>query len=486
MAWSPLRIISFTIPLALAVFSGCASERAGRQEQQAVVSHSELEPLPSTSDSFVVQSSHHDVIVTAEDVSAETVPAPLPIRSLENLEQLALDQNSDLARLFREYQAAAARSHHIGKLPDPRFGANVFGQPIETASGSQRATMSVSQMIPWLGKLNAEEQRASLEALAIRAEYESERLKVLTGVRAGWYRLYVIDHQIEIAEANQKLLKSLIDVANARISTGAASQGDVLLGTLELSQLEERLYTYRRQRTAVQAELNRLMARPSNIPIDAPTQVDVDVPQLTAESIFQIALNNQPEFEATRLRIQATSWGVEVARLSCRPEVTLSANYFVTDDNRPPSTIVDVGADPWSMGVQVSVPLWHKKYNAIRDEAGWRHMASHDSLDTLFQRYDAAILDILAEIRRAEDTANLYEKTILPQARQTLKADQQAYTTGKVEFDRVIRDYRNLLTLEVGYHQAIGDLATATARLQQLMGLDALPMTGEFAPPCID
>ena len=105
--------------------------------------------------------------------------------------------------------------------------------------------MNLSQTIPWLGKLNAKQQQASLEAFAIRAERDAERLNVLAAVRTGWYRLYVIDKQIETTIANQKLLKSLVDVANARIATGKASPGDVLLGTLELSQLEERLLTFR-------------------------------------------------------------------------------------------------------------------------------------------------------------------------------------------------------------------------------------------------
>src|SRR5690606_19527416 len=110
-------------------------------------------------------------------------------------------------------------------------------------------------------RLKADEQRAIFDAYAIAAELEAETLRIEAAVRTNWYRLYVLDKQIEIAQANQQLLQSLIDVANARIATGAASQGDVLLGTLELSQLEERLLTYRRQRLGVQAELNRLVAR---------------------------------------------------------------------------------------------------------------------------------------------------------------------------------------------------------------------------------
>jgi len=144
----------------------------------------------------------------------------------------------------------------------------------------------------------------------------------------------------------------------------------------------------------------------------------------------------------------------------------------VTDDNRPFSQVVDVGEDPWSVGVQVSLPLWREDYNAMRDEAVWQHQAAHSSVNELAVRYDSLIFDLLTEARRAAETADLYESTILPQARQTLSADQEAYTNGTVEFDRVIRDYRNLLTLELGYHQAIGDLAIAIARIQQAAGQD--------------
>ncbi len=399
--------------------------------------------------------------------------------SLAGLEQMARDRNPRLTRLYHEYQASLAKSQYADKLPDPRFGANVFGNALETAAGSQRANMTFSQAIPWLSRLRADEQRAIFEAYAISSELEAETLRVEAEVRTNWYRLYVLDRQIEIAQANQQLLGSLIDVANARIATGAASQGDVLLGTLELSQLEERLLTYQRQRQGVQAELNRLVAQAAETPIASPQLLEPTLPTMDADQLTLIALQSQPEIEAARMKTHATRWGVEVARLMRRPEFMLSASYFPTDDNRPPSTVVDVGQDPWALGAQVSIPIWHNKYDAMENEAKWKHQAAHSSVEELADRYEAMIVDLLAEASRAQETASLYDTTILPQARQTLDADQEAYSNGTVEFDRVIRDYRNLLTLEVGYHQAVGDLATSLAKLSQAAGTDITAI----APP---
>lgn len=138
----------------------------------------------------------------------------------------------------------------------------------------------------------------------------------------------------------------------------------------------------------------------------------------------------------------------------------------------PASTVVNVGQDPWALGVQVSVPIWQDKYDAMENEANWKHQAAHRSVEELSDRYDAMILDMLTEAQRAAETANLYRTTILPQAQQTLSADQDSYSNGVVEFDRVIVDYRSVLTLELGYQKAIGDLAIANAMLQQFAGQD--------------
>lgn len=409
-----------------------------------------------------------------EPLQLETTPPPVKVSDhrVQGLVHTAVEQNPRLARLYQEYQAAAARSKYVDKLPDPKVGANIFGNPIETASGSQQANLSLSQSLPWLGRLDAQSQQACFEALAIRAEYSAERLRLISAVRTGWYRLYVIDRLIATTQANQKLLESLIDVANARIATGNASPGDVLLGTLELSQLEERMLTYRKQRRAIEAELNRLLGRDASLAIGSAAHLQLSRIQIPAEAIHQVALSYQPEIEAARLRTQATRWGVEVARLQRRPDVTLSANYFVTDDNRPPSPFVNVGEAPWSLGVQVSVPLWADKYDAMQNEARWKHQAAHASVSELADKYDARILELVSEARRAAETIELYKTTILPQARQTLLSDQDSYANGTVEFDRVIRDYRNVLTLEFGLHQAVGDLAIANARLHEAAGRD--------------
>jgi len=204
--------------------------------------------------------------------------------------------------------------------------------------------------------------------------------------------------------------------------------------------------------------------------IVSPEKLEVSTPAQSHTDLVKIALQSQPELQAARLRNQAKKWGVTVAQLSRRPAVTVMASYFLTDDNRAPSPSLKVGEDPWFFGLQVSVPIWDKKYDALEEEAKHLYDASTISIETLTDRTSAVIAQLLAEISRADETATLYKDTIIPQAEQTLEMDQSGYANGEVEFDRLTRDFRNLLTLQLGYHQAIADRAIAIAELQRVIG----------------
>lgn len=447
------------------VASETDSDVGGRPESLVLVGHR----VGNTSPDSSVATSSADV-----PVASEQSPSRLPesIDSLGSLESLAVHQNPQLNRLAAEVQAARARTRHVDKLPDPKLGANIFTHPIETASGSQRANLSVVQLLPSLKRLNAQQQKACFEALALQQNYHAERLKIIGDVRVAWFRLYVLGKQIETTTANQRVLKSLIDVANANVALGKSAPGDVLLATVEYSRLEEQLLTLNQQTASTHAELNRLLGRDASHPVAGPNKINVALPSWSHEMLLQQAIRHQPAITSARIRTQATRWGIEVAELERRPDLSLNATWFAIDDNRNPSGRVDVGRDAWSLGAQVSIPIWAGKYDAIAQEARWKHAASHASVNDVTQRFDAVLRDLWEQAKNAARTAELYESTILPQARQTLVADQQAYINGSVEFDRVMRDFSTVLTLELEYHRSTGRLAETLARIRQAVGVN--------------
>ncbi len=391
--------------------------------------------------------------------------------SLDELIELALQSNPGLRRRAHEVDAAWSRVPQVRALPDPMLGANGFGSPIETAAGGQRANLLLSQRFPSLKRLDAQGQQAAYEALALEQVWQAERLKIVANVKVISAKLYVVGHQTRINRENQKLLKSLIEVSIQRVGQALGSQGDVLLGTLELSRLAEELIELRQRRLSLQARLNELLNRPAETEVAIPEKMTVNSPDATLEELRQQTRDHQPEIVAAQLRAHATAWGIEVASLARTPDFSVNFNWFFIDNNRPRSTVVEVGEDAWSLGATISLPIWRDKYDAMESEAGRRHYATQAATESIIRRYDALLADLLAQAEAANETVNLYDNTILPQAHQTLEADQQSYSQGQVEFDRVIRDLRTLLRLEFNRYRAQGDLAIANAGIEQAIGI---------------
>jgi outer membrane protein TolC len=232
---------------------------------------------------------------------------------------------------------------------------------------------------------------------------------------------------------------------------------------------------------SAQAELNRLVGRNSGVPLTVPNEIDAQFPDWNHDLLRSVAWGSQPELNAARLQTAATRWGIEVARLKRRPDVTVSGGWMPMD---APGGMPGEGMDSWTLGVSTNLPIWHHKYDAMVSEASRQHYAAHASEDEVALRLDATLRDLWEQALAAKATVELYEKTILPQARQTFEADQKSLVNNTVTFDRVIRDYRTLLNLELGYHRALGQLATTLARIRQTVGVDLLasPMPPQPLP----
>jgi outer membrane protein TolC len=459
-----------------ALFLAVVGCQTGRTPSQALTTSSQT-PAPTTADAeapsiqlaALQQADDSESAVTHESLHAEVVDPPQHC-SLPELEALAISDNPTLRRMRHEAAAEWAQVRYVDKLPDPTIGTTVFTPPMHLDPDRQLVNLDVMQTIPWIGRLRAEAQRASFEALAAVNDYQAERLRVLGDLRAAWYRLYVVNKQIETTDAEKAQLETLITSANARVRTGDAQPGDVLLATLELSSLQEQLISYRQEAEATAAEINRLAGRPGHCPISPPDAIFAELPAWDYELLCGTAMTRQPELNAARMRVSATRWGIEVARLQRRPELNLGAGWMIMD--APGAMTPDAGQDSATVGVTATIPLWREKYDAMAAEASRRHYAAHASEDEVALQLESLLRGLWEQARASHQTVLLYEQTIIPQARQTFEADQTSLANNAVTFDRVIRDYRSLLSMQLGYHRALGQLATALARIQQAVGED--------------
>lgn len=485
-AWNEVLL---AVAAGAAVAAGCAAD----QPRPAVQSQSRMADAPDHVPPAVhPPRSAGDVERVAyeatEDVESESSAAAnaTPVDELNSLVSTALAANARLSQMQQEAAAAWARVRYVDELPDPEVGAMAVVPPMHFADGRQVAIVSFRQSIPWLKRLAAREQQAYFQAWALDSAWQAERLRIISDVKVAYYRLYALEQQLRINHENRQLIDLLTNVATERVAAQSATEGDVLLGTLELSRLEEQRLGLVERGATLRANINRLLNRAAETPVRVPQELSPIDPAWTLETLRQTAWSRQPDIAAAQLRSHAAAWGIRVAELERRPDVTLNLDWMVMQPQREPGLPAFGGDDSVQVGAMVDVPLWHEKYNAMRDEAVRESMASRFSLADVQRQYEAMLAELLEQARAAARTANLYNLTMLPQARQTFAADQRAYVgPGTVEFDRVIEDFRTVLTLEEGYHRAVAEWAIATARIEQAVAveIDSLPVSPAPAPP---
>jgi len=496
------------LAVAFCALGGCHSDASSRRMSPIadgdqhpyarVVNHPEknlatdqpIQPTPDATEPPAVTPVFR--IQFVEDVPGISEPPdtlPEPKRDADHLEELvqqAIANHPELRRLRATAGEAWARVPQVKALPDPMAQGTVFGEPMMMADGETRGTFMISQTIPSLKRLDARAQQAAFEALMNQQAVLAAEQRITADVREAWYRLSLLQQLLQLNEANEQLLRSLVTIASSQVEVGRATAGDIILATLELSRIEEERLQLRQQVASRTAIMNQLLNRPADRPISTVNRLaDTDAyPTLASETSLDalraIALEQQPEIAMARLRTEATAWGIRIAKLERVPDLTLRYEHMFMSMNPGMH-----GSDPWQLGAGINVPLSGKKYNAVRQEAAHKHFAAHAGVEEVIRANETMLLDFLEQARAAEQTASLYQQTILPQIRQALDSDQRAYGQGTVQFERVTANARNLLTAESAYHRAITDMAISLARLEQAAGsrLDMADAENERTPP---
>ncbi|MFQ5589634.1 MAG: TolC family protein, partial [Phycisphaerae bacterium] len=243
--------------MALPIFvPGCSLYRNGTEEVSTYV-----ERIASARDEV-----GHFYAQSQEARPDESAPAGAPAepRVLEHLRDfiiLALERNPDVRASEQTARSKVERIRQVTALPDPFLKAKVLPEPVRTAEGDNFFILSISQKLPVPAKLDRAGRVALEEVRMALQRLQATRLRVIADVKRAYFQLYVVDRSMDVTQANQDLMRGLIDVARSQVAAGRRSQDDVLRAQVELSSLEAELITLRQRRVTIVARLNELLDR---------------------------------------------------------------------------------------------------------------------------------------------------------------------------------------------------------------------------------
>ena len=397
---------------------------------------------------------------------ASTVPETQNLRSLVDY---ALANNPEVNVARERHIGALARVPQAMALPEPKLTYRYFVNEVETRVGPQEHGIGLSQTLPWFGKRGLQGDAATETARAAQEGIASIQNTVIAEVANAYYELFYLGRSIEIIRGNRDLVLHLERVARARYGAGAATHADVIRAQVELGIIENRLGSLKDRRAPLFARLNALLNRPTTEIFDLPSIMIFEPVLYTDDELLaKVSLHN-PDLRATSFEIEAAHRQRERANKNYLPDITLGLDYIATGDARMPG-VQDSGDDALSATIGFTLPIWRSKYDAGVKEADAILRQQQFKRDQQLNTFHAETVTALFKLRDAQRQIDLYEKTLLPKANESLVATQRAYSTGAAPFADTIDAQRMLLNFELSFARAITDHHQARIVLEKLTG----------------
>lgn len=387
--------------------------------------------------------------------------------NLQEVVDQALRKNPEILAAKERWEAAKAKIPQVRWWGDPQVGIGYEKIPEGSFSlGEAKMRMySISQMIPFPGKLTVKGRIAGKDAQIAEETYEAKINQIVAKVKSAYYSLFFIHKAIEINRENKGLIQKFAKIAETKYVVGKASQHDVLKAQVELSLIVDDLITLEHaDLPTAEAKLNALLNQPPDSPLGVPEESEIPQLEYAKEEIEALALRERPALKAMGYGVEKSSHALTLARMQYLPNFM----FKLSQEH------VEMGmGEEVSRGIMVSLnlPLWPwKQTPGVREKRSQKR-----AMESSYQAIENTVLfevqNALAQFDASERRVNLFRTSIIPQAEQALKAATIAYETGKVDFLTLINGERGLRDARLKYYRILAKHGTNLANLERVVGV---------------
>ena len=381
---------------------------------------------------------------------AQTATAPL---SLDAAIAQAQRINPTIAAARLRRATAQVAVDVARERPNPEFRTELeretptraysLGLPVETG-GKRRRRIELSQATTVVS--DAELLRAMVE--------------IRVAVRQAYFSRVEAETRRSLLQELQDLAARLVAAAQARFDAGSAPRLEVLQAELARAEAENQAVAAGGAVAAAGAQLNALLALPSDAVWSLVTPFDVGPPASGSELLGR-AQSTNVEIAVFDRQLDEQRSRIALAAAMQVPDVTPEA--AITRGNEP-----EFGTG-WRVGVSVAVPIFTRHRAGVRLEEA--------ALAQLTAERDAAVARITGAATAAAAIANAqreqylrYRDVIVPQAIAVEQLADDSYRLGRTGIAAYLQALQASREVRLRMVQAAADYQSALAELERAIG----------------
>jgi outer membrane protein TolC len=442
--------------------------------------------------------------------------------------EIAAKNNPAVLQKFSEYEATLQKIPQVGSLPDPQLSIGVFLKPMELVNGNQVADLRLMQMFPWFGVLKYGKDEMSLMAKAKFELFRDAKLQVFYDVQRSWYDLYKVQKDINISEKNIEILKIIERVALIRFkaapsgstsstssgtaaasgtsqnssggntsgmqsmggnqgnaasspnqsssvmqsgsmgsSSGSSGLADLYRIQIEIGELENSIAFLKNQEKTISALFNSYLNRPPVTKVFTGDVLSADSLGFSLVTVNDSMLAKNPMLSMLEFEKQSIEARKKMVTRMGYPMVGLGLNYTPVSKN-PMSTSSMNGKDMIMPMVTLTLPVYRKKYNAMKTEADLLGTATSQNIQAASNSLQTEYYQAVQFYQDAQRRVKLYDNQF-QLASKSLELMLKSFSTSSSTLTDVLRVRQQTLDYELKQVEALADFNTAIAWLKRLM-----------------
>jgi cobalt-zinc-cadmium efflux system outer membrane protein len=394
--------------------------------------------------------------------------------TLARLLDLAAASHPDLGIARARVEAARGRMVQAGLRLNPivSIGDEEINNP---AGRAGRPYINISQEIITAHK--RELARAAAEQGVVAADWQAltRWYDVALRVRSAYYEALTAWREVQTNEAAVRFAVQGLEAAEKLEKAGAGTRPDVLRAEVQRDQARARLDVSRRRFDAAGRLLTAAVGVPQlpSDPLEGTLQAAV--PNYDWPAVLATVLSRSSEVQEAQALVGEAERNLSLAIAGRVPNVTLQVRpqYAYPDKSFEP--LVQVGAP---------IPIFNRNQGNIltaradvartQDQVRQVELRLTERLAAAYQRYQAA-----------REQRELYEKRILPRARESLRLITIGYERGdpKYDFTALLQAQTTLVQSQLAYVQVLGDVWRGVAEIKSLIQ-DEPPPEGTRSLAC--
>lgn len=389
--------------------------------------------------------------------------APEEALTLEKLLAIAFQASPQIAVARARVDTARGKMIQAGLYPNPIVTPRVddLGNRFNAAG---LPALTLQQEVVTAGKLKLATAAAAYGVTAFDWQALTQWYLVVTKVRQAYYEALTATRDVETNEDLVRIVQEGLDDAIKLEKAGAGARPDVIRARVELEQNRIRLIQARQRLNAAMKLLAAAMGVPALPPGRLTGNLEDPSPRYEYQSALATALMRSSEIqEAQALQFQAERL-LRRAEVQKIPNLMLMARpiYSAPDGNW--QVLLEAGfALPIYNRYQGDVAAARADLARTAQEVRQVELRLTERLAAAFQLYEAA-----------REQTDVYEKQILPNAREAVRLVRIGYERGDPKFDytALLQAQRILVQVRLGYVQVLGDLWRSASDIAGLIQID--------------